>query len=96
VIPADQYQQKVGAAAGSGQLPDIVGSNIVRMPDFINEGLLLDITKPFDALPNAKKRAANSDRGQFCQRKDLRCSSRRGRRCSITKSFSRKLGLDSK
>lgn len=50
VIPADQYLQKVGAAAGSGQLPDILGSNVVLVPDLIQKGLLLDISEPFHAL----------------------------------------------
>ncbi|OUE09120.1 putative ABC transporter substrate-binding protein YesO [Clavibacter michiganensis] len=51
VIPFDAYQQKVGSAAGSGQLPDVVSSDVVFTPNYIQQGIFRDITTEVDALP---------------------------------------------
>lgn len=44
VIPTESYLQKVGIAAGAGQLPCLMASDIVYMPNFIKKGLYMDIT----------------------------------------------------
>jgi multiple sugar transport system substrate-binding protein len=51
VIPFDAYQQKVGSAAGSGQLPDVVSSDVVFTPNYIQQGIFRDLTTEIDALP---------------------------------------------
>ncbi|WP_208545176.1 sugar ABC transporter substrate-binding protein [Rathayibacter sp. VKM Ac-2760] len=53
VVPFDAYQQKVATAAGAGQLPDIVSSDVVYTPDYVAKGLFRDITAEIDALPFA-------------------------------------------
>jgi len=67
VIPSDSYQQKVGAAAGAGGLPDILASDVVYSPNYVKQGLYEDITKqvkglPFyDSLAKAHSEAASKD-----------------------------------
>jgi len=51
VIPTDSYQQKVGTAAGGGQLPDLFSSDVVFSPNYSSKGLWLDITSGISALP---------------------------------------------
>lgn len=51
IIPGDTYQQKVGAAAGSGGLPDILASDVVYSPNYVKQGLYQDITSEVKALP---------------------------------------------
>lgn len=51
VIPADSYQQKVGTAAGSRQLPDVLASDVVYAPNYASKNLYLDITERVKALP---------------------------------------------
>lgn len=58
VIPFDAYQQKVAAAAGSQQLPDIVASDVVYTPNYVSKGLFRDITKEVETLPFADKLAS--------------------------------------
>ena len=53
VIPTDDYQAKVGAAAGSGTLPDLFASDVVYVPNYTSSGLFLDITDRIDSLPFA-------------------------------------------
>jgi len=53
VVPFDAYQQKVASAAGAGQLPDIVSSDVVFTPDYVTKGLFRDLTAEIDALPFA-------------------------------------------
>ena len=50
VVPTDNYLQKVGVAAGSNQLPCLMASDVVYMPNFIQKNLYLDITDRVDAL----------------------------------------------
>lgn len=57
VIPFDAYQQKVGAAAGSKQLPDILSSDVVYAPNYSSKGIFADITGRVQALPYADKLA---------------------------------------
>ncbi|NYD68367.1 ABC transporter substrate-binding protein [Agromyces atrinae] len=53
IIPTDDYQAKVGAAAGSKSLPDLFASDVVFVPNYTSQGLYLDITDRIDALPFA-------------------------------------------
>lgn len=50
VVPGDSFQQKVGAAAGSNSLPDILGSDVVYSPNYVDQGIYIDITKMADGL----------------------------------------------
>ncbi|MFJ9586164.1 ABC transporter substrate-binding protein [Streptomyces acidicola] len=54
VIPTDDYQAKVGAAAGSRDLPDLFASDVVFVPNYTSSALFADITERVDALPFAK------------------------------------------
>lgn len=51
VIPTDDYQPKIGAAAGSKSLPDLFASDIAFVPNYTSEGLFLDISNRIKALP---------------------------------------------
>lgn len=51
IIPGETYQQKVGAAAGSKSLPDILAADVVYSPNYVEQGLLLDVTDKVAALP---------------------------------------------
>ncbi|NEA99312.1 sugar ABC transporter substrate-binding protein [Streptomyces sp. SID13726] len=57
VIPTDDYQAKVGAAAGSKDLPDLFASDVVFVPNYTSSGLFADLTTRIDALPFADKLA---------------------------------------
>ncbi|MEU2281126.1 sugar ABC transporter substrate-binding protein [Streptomyces sp. NPDC013178] len=54
VIPTDDYQAKVGAAAGSRDLPDLFASDVVFVPNYTTSGLFADLTERLDALPFAE------------------------------------------
>jgi multiple sugar transport system substrate-binding protein len=51
IIPNDNYLTKVGAAAGSKSLPDILASDVVYTPNYTKQGLFKDITSDVKALP---------------------------------------------
>ncbi len=51
IIPNDAYQQKVAAAAASGDLPDLLGVDVIYSPNYIQQGLLQDLTDNVEALP---------------------------------------------
>ena len=53
VIPNDNYNQQVTTAAGADELPDIFAADVVFVPNFVEQGLFLDITDRIDALPYA-------------------------------------------
>jgi multiple sugar transport system substrate-binding protein len=53
VIPNDTYLQQISTAAGGGDLPDILGADVVYAQNFINNGFFQDITERVDALPFA-------------------------------------------
>jgi multiple sugar transport system substrate-binding protein len=57
VIPTDDYQAKVGAAAGSRDLPDLFASDVVFVPNYTSSGLFADLTERVDALPFADQLA---------------------------------------
>src|SRR5690348_823873 len=50
VVPNDDYVAKVGAAAGSGGLPDLFAADIVYVPNWVQQGLFKDITPNVDKL----------------------------------------------
>jgi len=50
VVPNDDYVAKVGAAAGSGGLPDLFAADIVYVPNWVKAGLFQDLTAQIDAL----------------------------------------------
>ena len=52
-IPDDGFLQKVGSAAGAKSLPDILVSDVVYMPNYTSQHILLDITDRINALPYA-------------------------------------------
>jgi multiple sugar transport system substrate-binding protein len=51
VIPTDNYQPRIAAAAGAKQLPDIFASDVIFVPNYTSHGLFLDITDRINALP---------------------------------------------
>ncbi|UUU36793.1 sugar ABC transporter substrate-binding protein [Streptomyces sp. CA-210063] len=57
VIPTDDYQAKVGAAAGSRDLPDLFASDVVFVPNYTSSRLFADLTERVDALPFADELA---------------------------------------
>lgn len=50
VIPSNSYQTKVGAAAGSHGLPDILAADVVYSPNYVKQGLYQDITSDVKGL----------------------------------------------
>ena len=53
IIPNDNYLTKVGTAAGSNSLPDILASDVVYTPNYTKQGLFQDLTTEIKALPYA-------------------------------------------
>ncbi len=53
VIPTDDYQAKIGSAAGANSLPDLFASDVAYLPNYTSAGLFQDITSRIDALPFA-------------------------------------------
>ena len=53
VVPFDSYLQKVTAAAGGGQLPDLLAANVVEAPNYAQLGLWQDIGDRIGALDYA-------------------------------------------
>jgi len=56
-IPQENYLQRVSTAAGSGQLPCLMASDVVYMPNFIKNGLFAKITNRVESLPFADQLA---------------------------------------
>jgi multiple sugar transport system substrate-binding protein len=53
IVASDSFQQKVGAAAGAGSLPDILASDVVYAPNYAKQSVYLDITDRIAQLPYA-------------------------------------------
>jgi multiple sugar transport system substrate-binding protein len=53
VIPTDDYMSRLGTAAGAAELPDIMGLDVVFVPQFTDVGAFADITDRLAALPFA-------------------------------------------
>jgi multiple sugar transport system substrate-binding protein len=51
VIPTDNYQARVAAAAGGKNLPDVFASDVIYAPNYTSKGLYLDVTDRIDKLP---------------------------------------------
>jgi multiple sugar transport system substrate-binding protein len=51
VIPTDNYQARVAAAAGGKNLPDVFASDVIYAPNYTSQGLYLDITDRIEELP---------------------------------------------
>jgi multiple sugar transport system substrate-binding protein len=70
IIPTDNYQARVAAAAGGKNLPDVFASDVIYAPNYTSQGLYLDITDKIDALPFADALApAHMRLGTFEDRK---------------------------
>ena len=54
VVPTDDYQTVVGAAAPNNQLPDLFSADVVFMPNWTSQGLFTDLTSRIDGLPYIK------------------------------------------
>lgn len=50
VIPNDTYLQQISTAAGGGDLPDILGADVVYAQNFISNGFFQDVTDRVAAL----------------------------------------------
>ncbi|MGA4993713.1 ABC transporter substrate-binding protein [Nonomuraea bangladeshensis] len=57
VIPTDNYQPRIAAAAGAKQLPDVFAADVIFVPNYTSQGLFLDITDRLAALPYKDKLA---------------------------------------
>ena len=69
IVPNDDYVAKVGAAAGSGGLPDLFAADIVYVPNWVQQGLFKDITANVGQLSfkdsiNKGHMAAGTDAGK--------------------------------
>jgi multiple sugar transport system substrate-binding protein len=51
VIPTDNYQPRIAAAAGAKQLPDVFAADVIFVPNYTSQGLFMDITDRIAALP---------------------------------------------
>jgi multiple sugar transport system substrate-binding protein len=51
IVPTDDYQTVVGAAAPNNELPDLFSADVVFMPNWTSQGLFTDLTDRIDALP---------------------------------------------
>jgi multiple sugar transport system substrate-binding protein len=70
IVPNDDYVAKVGAAAGSGDLPDLFAADIVYVPNWAKAGLFADLTDSIAALPYADKiNKAHLDAGTYESKK---------------------------
>ena len=52
VLPDNDLEGKVGGAAQTDSLPDLLPYDVVRIPYMASEGMFVDLTKQIDALPN--------------------------------------------
>ncbi|GAA0831266.1 ABC transporter substrate-binding protein [Streptosporangium amethystogenes subsp. fukuiense] len=57
VIPTDNYQPRIAAAAGAKQLPDVFAADVIFVPNYTSQGLYLDISDRIAALPYKDKLA---------------------------------------
>ncbi|WP_033337649.1 ABC transporter substrate-binding protein [Catenuloplanes japonicus] len=53
--PNEEYPAKLASAAGAKALPDLFAADVVFAPQYASQGLWLDITDRFEALPVAGK-----------------------------------------
>lgn len=51
IIPNDDMEGRVGAAAQNDDLPDLLAGDVVRLPYWVDNGLFTDLTPEIEALP---------------------------------------------
>ena len=72
--PNEEYPAKLASAAGAKALPDLFASDVVFAPQYASQGLWLDITDQFNALPFKDKVApAHVAGGHLGQARTTRC-----------------------
>ena len=52
IVPNDDMEGKVGAAAQNGDLPDLLAGDVVRLPYWVDNGLFTDLTSQIEGLSN--------------------------------------------
>ncbi|MCL1841710.1 MAG: extracellular solute-binding protein [Propionibacteriaceae bacterium] len=52
LLPNDDVEGKVGSAAQTNSLPDILAGDVVRIPYWVQQGIFMDLTTQIDGLPN--------------------------------------------
>ncbi|MFC4119080.1 ABC transporter substrate-binding protein [Nonomuraea zeae] len=57
VIPTDNYQPRIAAAAGAKQLPDVFAADVIFVPNYTSQGLFMDVSDRIAALPYKDKLA---------------------------------------
>ncbi|MEV4568661.1 sugar ABC transporter substrate-binding protein [Nonomuraea sp. NPDC049419] len=57
VIPTDNYQPRIAAAAGAKQLPDVFAADVIFVPNYTSQGLFMDLTDRIAKLPYKDKLA---------------------------------------
>lgn len=50
IVPNDDMEGKVGGAATNGDLPDLLGGDVVRLPYWVANGLFTDLTDQINGL----------------------------------------------
>ena len=66
IIPNDQYITRTGTAAAAGELPDLLGVDLIYMPDFNSAGLMMDVTDRVQAMSFADSLSpAHMDLGEW-------------------------------
>jgi multiple sugar transport system substrate-binding protein len=50
IVPNDDMEGKVGAAAQNGDLPDLLAGDVVRLPYWVDNGLFTDLTDQIEGL----------------------------------------------
>lgn len=53
VIPVDNYQPRIAAAAGARNLPDVFAADVIFVPKYTSQGLFLDLSDRIAKLPYA-------------------------------------------
>ncbi|MGC4154078.1 MAG: sugar ABC transporter substrate-binding protein [Propionicimonas sp.] len=53
IIPNDDMEGKIGAAATNNELPDLLAGDVVRLPYWVDSGLFSDVSAKIDGLPFA-------------------------------------------
>ncbi|MDR1633699.1 MAG: sugar ABC transporter substrate-binding protein [Bifidobacteriaceae bacterium] len=51
IIPNDDMEGKVGAAATNDELPDLLAGDVVRLPYWVENGMFTELTDQIEALP---------------------------------------------
>ncbi len=63
-LPDADVEGRVGTGAQTGELPALISGDVVRIPYWAEQGILLDLTDQIDALPNvADLQAGHIDAG---------------------------------